>query len=248
MIEREGVNVLCQAPTEYRILAKRTELRPIPSLRRMVSAGEPLNPEVIRAFREALGMGIGDGYGQTETGPVTGHAPGRRRSGARRLDGPAAAGDRGARRRRRAPGEAGDRPDLLQPLPRRASPSTGEWWPTGDHVRRGRGRLPLVRGPRRRHHHHRRLPGRARSRSSPPSSPIRPWPRPPPWPRPTRSAARWSGRSWCSPTASPRTSSPPSSRSTSSGSPRPTSTRASSSSPRSCRRRRAARSGAPSCR
>jgi acetyl-CoA synthetase len=44
VIEREGVNVLCQAPTEYRILAKRAELRPIPSLRRMISAGEPLNP------------------------------------------------------------------------------------------------------------------------------------------------------------------------------------------------------------
>ena len=52
VIEREGVNVLCQAPTEYRILAKRAELRPIPSLRRMISAGEPLNPEVIRLFRE----------------------------------------------------------------------------------------------------------------------------------------------------------------------------------------------------
>ena len=45
LCEREGVNVLCQAPTEYRMLAKRTELRPVPSLRRLVSAGEPLNPE-----------------------------------------------------------------------------------------------------------------------------------------------------------------------------------------------------------
>ena len=52
LIEREGVNVLCQAPTEYRMLAKRAELRPLPALRRMVSAGEPLNPEVIDAFRE----------------------------------------------------------------------------------------------------------------------------------------------------------------------------------------------------
>jgi acyl-coenzyme A synthetase/AMP-(fatty) acid ligase len=70
--EREGVNVLCQAPTEYRILAKRTELRPVPGLRRMVSAGEPLNAEVIRAFREEMGMDIHDGYGQTETGALTG--------------------------------------------------------------------------------------------------------------------------------------------------------------------------------
>ena len=55
--EREGINVLCQAPTEYRMLAKRTELRPVPSLRRLVSAGEPLNAEVIRAFREQHGHG-----------------------------------------------------------------------------------------------------------------------------------------------------------------------------------------------
>jgi acyl-coenzyme A synthetase/AMP-(fatty) acid ligase len=70
--EREGVNVLCQAPTEYRMLAKRAELHPLPALRRMVSAGEPLNPEVIRTFREGLGLEIHDGYGQTETGGLSG--------------------------------------------------------------------------------------------------------------------------------------------------------------------------------
>ena len=70
--EREGVNVLCQAPTEFRMLAKRTELRPIAGLRRLVSAGEPLNPEVIRAFRDGTGLEIHDGYGQTETGALTG--------------------------------------------------------------------------------------------------------------------------------------------------------------------------------
>ncbi|HMT04799.1 MAG TPA: AMP-binding protein [Solirubrobacterales bacterium] len=73
---QQEVNVLCQAPTEYRILAKRTELSPVPSLRRMVSAGEALNPEVIGAFREATGLEIADGYGQTETGAVTGMRPG----------------------------------------------------------------------------------------------------------------------------------------------------------------------------
>ena len=73
--DREGVNVLCQAPTEYRMIARRTELRPIPSLRHLVSAGEPLNPEVIRAFRDEVGLAIHDGYGQTETGPVTGMRP-----------------------------------------------------------------------------------------------------------------------------------------------------------------------------
>ena len=74
--EREGVNVLCQAPTEYRMLARRTELRPLPAMRRLVSAGEPLNPEVIRAFREGMGLDIHDGYGQTETGALTGSLAG----------------------------------------------------------------------------------------------------------------------------------------------------------------------------
>jgi acyl-coenzyme A synthetase/AMP-(fatty) acid ligase len=69
--EALGVNVLCQAPTEYRMLARRTALRPLPQLRRMVSAGEPLDPETIAAFREATGLEPADGYGQTETGQVT---------------------------------------------------------------------------------------------------------------------------------------------------------------------------------
>jgi acyl-coenzyme A synthetase/AMP-(fatty) acid ligase len=69
--EALGVNVLCQAPTEYRMLARRTALRPLPALRRMVSAGEPLDPETIAAFRETTGLEPADGYGQTETGQVT---------------------------------------------------------------------------------------------------------------------------------------------------------------------------------
>jgi acyl-coenzyme A synthetase/AMP-(fatty) acid ligase len=69
--EALGVNVLCQAPTEYRMLARRTQLRPLPALRRMVSAGEPLDPETIAAFKEATGLEPADGYGQTETGHVT---------------------------------------------------------------------------------------------------------------------------------------------------------------------------------
>ena len=76
LIEREGVSVLCQAPTEYRMLAERAEIRPLPSLRRIVSAGEALNPEVIEAFRNGLGLDICDGYGQTETGHVSGNLVG----------------------------------------------------------------------------------------------------------------------------------------------------------------------------
>jgi acetyl-CoA synthetase len=69
-----GVAVLCQSPTEYRMIAKRASMpdEPPPALRRLVSAGEPLNPEVIGVFREAVGLDIHDGYGQTETGQLTG--------------------------------------------------------------------------------------------------------------------------------------------------------------------------------
>jgi acyl-coenzyme A synthetase/AMP-(fatty) acid ligase len=71
-----GINVLCQAPTEYRMLAKRTPLRHLPALRRMVSAGEPLEAETIAAFREATGLEPADGYGQTETGHISGNLAG----------------------------------------------------------------------------------------------------------------------------------------------------------------------------
>ena len=76
LLEREGVNVLCMAPTEYRVIAKRATLRPLPALRGLVAAGEALNPEVLRAWEEATGLQIRDGYGQTETGQLTGMPPG----------------------------------------------------------------------------------------------------------------------------------------------------------------------------
>jgi acyl-coenzyme A synthetase/AMP-(fatty) acid ligase len=72
---RERVNVLCMAPTEYRVIAKRTTIEPVPSLRSLVAAGEALNPEVIRTFEEATGLQIRDGYGQTETGQLTSNPP-----------------------------------------------------------------------------------------------------------------------------------------------------------------------------
>ena len=72
LLARERVSVLCMAPTEYRVIAKRAEPRPVASLRGLVAAGEALNPEVLRVFREATGLEIRDGYGQTETGQLTG--------------------------------------------------------------------------------------------------------------------------------------------------------------------------------
>jgi acyl-coenzyme A synthetase/AMP-(fatty) acid ligase len=72
LLERERVDLLCMAPTEYRVIAKRAELRPLSSLRGAVAAGEALNPEVLRAWEQATGLQIRDGYGQTETGQLTG--------------------------------------------------------------------------------------------------------------------------------------------------------------------------------
>ena len=139
-----GVNVLCQAPTEYRLLAKRTALRPLPKLRRMVSAGEPLDPETIAAFREATGLEPADGYGQTETGQVTGNLAGEAvRLGSMGKPLP------GIEVRIAAPGreaeEAATDPGELQ-LRAASSPTffsryldgerfEGEWWATGDLVR-----------------------------------------------------------------------------------------------------------------
>jgi acetyl-CoA synthetase len=67
----ERVDVLCMAPTEYRIIAKRATLMPLPDLKGLVAAGEALNPEILRTWREATGLAIRDGYGQTETGQIT---------------------------------------------------------------------------------------------------------------------------------------------------------------------------------
>jgi acyl-coenzyme A synthetase/AMP-(fatty) acid ligase len=72
LIERERVDVLCMSPTEYRAIAKRAELRPLPALRHACAAGEPLNPEVVRAWQDGVGVQVHDGYGQTETGHLTG--------------------------------------------------------------------------------------------------------------------------------------------------------------------------------
>jgi acetyl-CoA synthetase len=75
-IAAEGVNVLCMAPTEYRVIARRLELTKIGSLRHCVSAGEALNAEIFRNWHDGLGVDIHDGYGQTETGAITAVRPG----------------------------------------------------------------------------------------------------------------------------------------------------------------------------
>ncbi len=77
LLERLEVTVLCQAPTEYRLMAKLDDLgrHDLSRLRHAVSAGEPLNPEVIKAFRDAFGITIYDGYGQTENTLLVANTP-----------------------------------------------------------------------------------------------------------------------------------------------------------------------------
>jgi acetyl-CoA synthetase len=75
-IVRFGVTTLCAPPTVWRFLVQeRLGDYPV-RLREVVSAGEPLNPEVIGRVRAAWGLTIRDGYGQTETTAMIGNPPG----------------------------------------------------------------------------------------------------------------------------------------------------------------------------
>src|SRR5829696_283016 len=78
LIGRYGITVLCQAPTEYRVLANAPELEnaDLSSVRHAVSAGEPLNAAVIERFEELHGITIYDGYGQTENTLLVANFPG----------------------------------------------------------------------------------------------------------------------------------------------------------------------------
>jgi acyl-coenzyme A synthetase/AMP-(fatty) acid ligase len=76
LLAQERVNVLCMAPTEYRVIAKRGVAPAADRLHSLLAAGEALNPEVLQAWRAMTGLDIRDGYGQTETGQLTGAPPG----------------------------------------------------------------------------------------------------------------------------------------------------------------------------
>ncbi|WP_040978733.1 acyl-CoA synthetase MbcS [Oceanobacillus jeddahense] len=68
LLEKHQVNVLCCTPTEYRLMAKLSNLDDyhLDALHSAVSAGEPLNREVIDKFRHHFDVTVRDGYGQTE--------------------------------------------------------------------------------------------------------------------------------------------------------------------------------------
>jgi acetyl-CoA synthetase len=68
VLQREKVTTFCAPPTAWRaiVLEDLKSWGPA-TLRHVASAGEPLNPEVIEAWRSATGLTIREGYGQTET-------------------------------------------------------------------------------------------------------------------------------------------------------------------------------------
>ncbi|MEG0260308.1 MAG: AMP-binding protein, partial [Lysinibacillus sp.] len=68
LLQQFQINVLCCTPTEYRFMAKTNNLSQynLSALRQAVSAGEPLNSEVIDVFKKQFDIQVRDGYGQTE--------------------------------------------------------------------------------------------------------------------------------------------------------------------------------------
>jgi len=68
LIEKYGITTFCCPPTIYRMLILADlDKFDFTELRHCVSAGEPINPEVIKVWKEATGLQIYEGYGQTET-------------------------------------------------------------------------------------------------------------------------------------------------------------------------------------
>ena len=78
LLASESVQTLCAPPTVWRMLVLEQLGAKPKSLRELVSAGEPLNPEVIEHVRQDWGITIRDGYGQTETTAQIGNSPGQK--------------------------------------------------------------------------------------------------------------------------------------------------------------------------
>jgi acetyl-CoA synthetase len=68
IIQDARITSFCAPPTLYRLLVQADfSAHDLSALRHCTSAGEPLNPEVIRIWEENTGLTVYDGYGQTET-------------------------------------------------------------------------------------------------------------------------------------------------------------------------------------
>ncbi len=77
LIKKLSVTTFCAPPTVYRVFAQ-TDLSnyDLSSIRHSISAGEPLNPEVMRVWKDMTGTDVYDGYGQTETINIVANIPG----------------------------------------------------------------------------------------------------------------------------------------------------------------------------
>jgi medium-chain acyl-CoA synthetase len=147
-LEKFPVSILCAPPTAYRMLVKLPALDGIKfsALRHCVSAGEPLNPEVIDVWRAKTGLEICEGYGQTETTILCGVFDGMKaKPGSMGLPAPgvdlAVIGEPGERL---PPGVEGDVAVALDPAPkgfflgyknepeRTSATRRGRWYLTGD--------------------------------------------------------------------------------------------------------------------
>jgi len=76
ILREKGVTTFCAPPTVWRMLINADLSGGPGALREVVSAGEPLNPEVIEQVRAAWGLTIRDGFGQTETTAQIANTPG----------------------------------------------------------------------------------------------------------------------------------------------------------------------------
>jgi acetyl-CoA synthetase len=78
-MERYRVTTLCAPPTVWRMLIQEdlAAYRGRLKLREIIGAGEPMNPEIIERVRDAWGLTLRDGFGQTETSALVGNAPGQ---------------------------------------------------------------------------------------------------------------------------------------------------------------------------
>ncbi len=74
---RCGVTTLCAPPTAWRSLILEDLTQYPVKFRELVSAGEPLNPEVIERVKQAWGLTIREGFGQTESAAMIGISPGQ---------------------------------------------------------------------------------------------------------------------------------------------------------------------------
>ncbi len=75
-LEKYPITTMCGAPTIYRMLVLEDLAQyNFTRLRHCVGAGEPLNPEIIEIWKNATGITIRDGYGQTETAILCGSFP-----------------------------------------------------------------------------------------------------------------------------------------------------------------------------